>query len=183
MAETGNGNDIITEISGMDSRRRISAKSAASEIVRAGQPLFDIVFDTAVNSHGHLPERCAEACARAALANSCFAEKRAGEIVVAILKKPEGRIRYFLAVLAGRLAPCEKDAYKCAHIINEWLHGEKSRGAKAAFLEAIAGLYRYSKRLEPMAEKLINEALQSPVPSYSARARQIIKRKGNVPCV
>jgi|GEM_PF-1531296 hypothetical protein len=183
MVEIWNGNDIITEISGIDSRRRISAKPVASEIIRAGQPLFDIVFDTAMNSYGHMPERCAEACARAALANHCFAEKRSGAIVAAILKKPGGRIRYFLAVLAGRLSPCEKDAYKCAHIINEWLHGEKSRGAKAAFLEAIASLSRYSKRLAPMAEKLINEALRSPTASYSARARQIIKRKGAVPNV
>ena len=169
--------DIITEISGVDSRRSASAKPAAAEILRAGQPLFDIVLDTSFNSDGYLSERCAESCARASIADGSLADKRSDNIIRAVLKNPDGRIRYFLAVMLLSVKAGEKEAYKCACIINEWLKCEESRGAKACFLEAIVKLASCSKKVSPLAEKLMDEALKSPVASYSARARQIIKRK------
>jgi hypothetical protein len=175
--------DIITEISGVDSGRRISAKPAAAEILLEGQPLFDIVLETALNSKGYLAERCAEACARASVKNGGMAGKRKGKIIRAVLKNPDGRIRYFLAVMLLSVKTGEKDGFKCARIINEWLKGEESRGAKACFLEAIAKLAAGSKKARPMAERLMDEALKSPVASYSARARQIIKRKEGVSAV
>ena len=175
--------DIITEISGVDSRRSISAKSAAEEILRAGPPLFDIVLDTALTSKGRLAGRCAEACARASVKDGGLADKRAGKIIRAVLNNPDGRIRYFLAVMLLSVKTGEKEGYKCAGIIYEWLKREQSRGAKACFLEAIVKLASYSKKVRPMAERLMDEALKSPVASYSARARQIIKRKKGVSAV
>lgn len=172
--------DIITEICGVDSRRRISAKPAAAEIVRAGQPLFDIILGTAFSSRGYLSERCAEACARASVAEKNLAANRGRTITGAILKNPEGRMRYFLAVMLLTVKTGEKTGHKCAMILNEWLKNEQSRGAKACFLEAIVKLASESKKAGPLAEKLMDEALNSPVASYSARARQIIKRKQRV---
>lgn len=172
--------DIITEISGIDSRRSISAKPAAAEIVRAGQPLFDIILGTALSSVGYLSERCAEACARASAADKNLAAKRGPTITGAILKNPEGRIRYFLAVMLLTVKTGEKTGHKCAMMLNEWLKNEQSRGAKACFLEAIVKLAADSEKVRPLAEKLMDNALKSPVSSYSARARQIIKRKQRV---
>jgi len=169
--------DIITEISGVDSRRSMSAKPAAAEIVRAGQPMFDIILGTALSSGGYLSERCAEACARASAADKNLAANRGPAITGAILKNPEGRIRYFLAAMLLAVKTGEKNGRKCAMIINGWLKNERSRGAKACFLEAIVKLAADSKKVRPLAEKLMDEALNSPVSSYSARARQIIKRK------
>lgn len=167
--------DIITELSGMDSKYRISSKFAAAEIVRSGQFLFDIVFEKSL-AGGKLGERCAEACARAAREKPEFAQKRAKEIINTILKEPEGNLKYFLCDALINIRVPKAKSIKCAKVIRQWLASEKTKGPKACYLEAIASLAARNPAVVPIADELIEEALKSPVPSYSARARLIVVR-------
>jgi hypothetical protein len=168
--------DIISELAGMDSRYRISAKFAAREVVRQGQELFDLLLDRAMAGAGLLAERCAEACSRAARENPGLAEARQEDIVKSLLSVPEPRMRLFYCDMLLRLKVKKAQAKKIAALCTGWLSDEEEKGLKVIYLEAIASLARHETSLRPLAEALLEKALKSPVPSYSARARQIIMR-------
>ncbi len=171
------GADIITELSGIDSKFRMSAKYAGSEIAHSGQMLFDAVLEKALLSSGLAAERCAEACARAARKNPLLVKERQDKIIAAIKNNTYKRIRYFLADMLIYVKPSRKDARECAAIMNKWLEKEEGRGPRAAYLEGITAMADIEPKLRGMAAKLLETALKSPVPSYSARARQIIAGK------
>ncbi len=166
--------DLITELSGIDSKHRISVKKAAAEIVFQGAGLYDLVFERALSAEGVLAERCAESCARAAREIPSLAQKHKNELVTAIRKNPKGNMRYFLASILINVNPGKKQAKDCARIIHKWLNDEVGKGAKACFLEAIVSLSRNNPDVLPLARKLIAEALKSDVASYSARARVVM---------
>ena len=169
---------LIRDLSGMDPKFRQSSKFAAFEIVNGGPGLFDIVLRSALSGGGYEAERCAEACARAAVIKPELAENVSKKIIDSVLLGQSGPIRYYLSVMLINVKVPEAKAGKCARVISGWLKKETGRGAKAAFLEAIAYLAAMDTKLRPFAVKYLNEALKSDVPSYSARARQIIMRMG-----
>jgi hypothetical protein len=176
MTQAEGPRDIITELSGVDSRHRISSKYAAMEILHEGQFLFDVVLDRALHGSGSLAVRCAEACSRAARKNPGLAEKRSKDIISYVLKKPEGDMRYFSAAMLTCVKIPKKQSLKCAALLEKWLFVEKEKGPRACYLETIAALARSNAALWPLASSLIEEALKSPVPSYSARARIIVMK-------
>lgn len=168
--------DIISEISGIDSKLRRSAAVAAFEIQNTGSELYNIIFDTGLRSKSFLAARCTEACARAASKDPGLAKARAKQTITAVLNNPEPDVRYYLAVIMINIEVPVKQAKKCALMIHKWMKEENGRGAKAAFLEAIAYLSVIDGSIGPLANDILNEALNSPVPSYAARARQVITR-------
>ncbi len=167
--------DIITELSGIDSKYRRSAKAAAAEILHQGETLYNMVLDRALSSSGPLADRCAEACSRAARKNPSLAEANMAKIISAIKAKSGKRIRYFLAEALIYMKPSKKQARDCAGIIKDWLEQETGKGPRAAYLEAIAAMAVIEPKLHDMADCLLNEALSSSVASYAARARQILR--------
>jgi hypothetical protein len=169
--------DIIEEISGISSHSRHSAKLAAQEIANQGQELYDIVFERALLFEGVLSERCAEACARAAAIYPALTQNKADKLTDAITNNPSGNIRYFLSAILAHTNVDKNAAKRNVHVIKKWLDEEKGLGARACYLEAIAKLSTVNPKLKPLAQSLLNEALKSPVPSYSARARVIISGK------
>ena len=168
--------DIITELSGMDSRHRISSKYAAREILHSGQFLFDVVLDRALTGTGNVAVRCAEACARAAAENPELAGKRSQNIISFILKNPTGDLRYFTASMLRHVKVSKHQSVKCAVLLEKWLSEEKGKGPRACYLEAVSSLANNNASLKPLAKRLLDEALKSPVPSFSARARQIVMK-------
>ena len=168
---------IIKDLSGMDPKFRQSSKYAAMEIKAGGRELYELIFNASLNSTGNGAQRCAEACARAAEMDPSIAEGTGGKVVSAILKNTEGGLRYFLCVQLLYVKIPKAAAQKCAKVIVKWIKKETGKGPKAAFLEAIAHMAGDEPKLEPLAVKLLDEALLSDVPSYSARARQIIMRR------
>ncbi len=176
--EDGLGGRIIRDLSGLDPKFRQSSKFAAEEIIRGGIDLYDIVFNAAISGDGYDAARCAEACARAAAIKPEIAENSVKKLMAAILKGQDGEIRYYLSVILIYVNVPKKQAKKCAVMLAEWIKEETGRGARAAFLEAIAYLSFIDPELKPLASTLLGEALKSPIPSYAARARQIIMRMG-----
>jgi len=176
MQDKAGPRDIIAELSGMDSSHRISSKYAAREILHSGQFLFDVVLDKALTGTDNAAVRCAKACARAAEENPDFAAKRSKNIISFILKKPSGGLRYFTASMLRHVKVSIHQSAKCAVLLEKWLSEEKGKGPRACYLEAVSSLAENNASLKPLAERLLNEALQSPVPSFSARARQIVLR-------
>lgn len=170
--------DIIEELSGIKSKFRQSAPYAAKEIIHAGQPLFDLVFDKALLSEGVLSLRCIEACERAAREKPEFIAKRKKELLKAFFSGPDKEHRYFQAGLIRHANLTKAEADKCAPVLYEWLKEEKVKGPKAAFLEAIIRLAVINPALKGKAAVYINEALSSKVPSYAARARVVLKELG-----
>jgi hypothetical protein len=193
--------DIITELSGMDSRHRISSKYAARELIHSGQFLFNIVLDKALNKplpnqsfhsgSGHVRSgsgqasdnnnellriRCAEACARAAEENPALAGKRSKSIISFILKNPEGDLRYFFASMLRFVKIPKIQSSKCAGMLEKWIDEETGKSPRACYLEAISALAEGNPALVPLASRLLEKALNSPVASFSARARQIVMR-------
>jgi len=168
--------DIITEISGIDSKSRRSAKKAAVEIIRQGSFLYDMIFDKAIGTSGVTAERCAESCARAAVLQPGLTKNKSKPLVRAILANPKGNMRYSLSAILIHTKVSKNDAEKCSAVIKKWLDEEEGRGARACFLETIYALSYASKKIKPLAEELVSEALKSPITSYSARARQIVMR-------
>jgi hypothetical protein len=169
---------LINDLSGLDPKLRQSSKLAAGEIVRGGAELYDIVFKAAISGTGYDAARCAEACARAAAINPEIAKKSAKKLASSIIRGKDGEIRYYLSVILIYVDVAEKQAKKCAFMIATWLKEETGRGARAAFLETIAYLSFIDPELKPLASTLLGDALKSPIPSYAARARQIMMRKG-----
>lgn len=170
--------DIIEELSGLASKYRQSAPYAAREIIHAGQPLFDLVFDKALAGGGVLSLRCIEACERAAREKPEFIAKRKKELLKAFFSPPDKEYRFFLAGLIRHAGLTKSETQKCAPVLYEWLKEEKVKGPKAAFLEAIIRLAVIDPALKGKAAVYINEALSSKVPSYSARARVVLKELG-----
>jgi hypothetical protein len=66
---------------------------------------------------------------------------------------------------------------KCAVLLEKWIDGETGKGPRACYLEAVSALAERNPALAPLASKLIEKALNSPVASFSARARQIVMRR------
>ena len=173
---------LIFDLSGMDPKFRQSSKFAALEIANAGAGLFEVVFKAAMSGKGNDAERCAEACARAAGLNPMLAENASSRIIDSLLKCQNSRLKYFLSVMLINVKVPKAKAAKCAAVILKWLKAETGKGPKAAFLEAIAYLALTDEKLKPLASRMLDDALKSPVASYSARARQIImygKRRSN----
>jgi hypothetical protein len=169
-------NDIISELSGIDSKHRISSKYAAKEILHQGQSLFDFVLDKALWGNGNVAVRCAEACERAARENPALAAKRSKDIISFVMKNPSGNLRYFTAAMLKYAKIPKKQSEKCASMLEKWLCEEKGKGPRACYLETIASLAENNEALVPLASRAIEEALKSPVASFSARARQIVLR-------
>jgi hypothetical protein len=163
----------------MDAKFRQSAKQAAAEIARMGPALFAAVLDAALHSKGILSLRCAEACARSLKLEPSLSKDRSSDIISAVLGGPRGEIRYFLSAMLIHTTVTGPAALKCAMTIRRWSNEPASRGAKASYLEAIAHLSSGNKKVKPIAAGMLNAALKSTIPSYSARARQIIMKAGN----
>lgn len=176
MPQTEGPKDIIAELSGVDSRHRISSKYAAREILVSGQFLFDVVLDKSISEKGNLAVRCAEACAIAADKQPGFAAANSEKIVTFILGKPCKELRYFFSYLLIHAKVAKKDSVKCAKLLKKWINDETGKGPRACYMEAISSLAEGNSALAHLASKLLEEALHSPVPSYSARARQIVMR-------
>lgn len=168
--------DIITRLAKISSEHARSSKGASLAIVSKGQSCFNAVWSTALDTKGLLSRRCAEACARAARIKPEYAQANSRKIIELIANNSRPEIGYYLVDMLLGLQPDKPGALECGRVIHQWLKSEKGLGPRAAYLEAIVALSQIEPKLEVLADGLLDEALASSIPSYSARARQIIKR-------
>lgn len=171
--------DIITKLAGISSELKRSSRGAADAIVKKGPLCFRSVLDTALSTRGTLSMRCAEACSRAVRRKPAFAASNKAKIIHAIKQDKNHEVRYYFTDMLLRLRPGRKEAMDCALMIQKWLDDEIKKGPRAAYLEAIVAMSSIEPRLGDLADRLLDEAFQSSVPSYAARARQILKRESH----
>lgn len=166
---------ILQRLSGGD-RRSIGVANEVTKHILKHPKLFTEVFAGMLHDDPRVRMRAADVAEKVSKSRPDLLQPHKQELLNKVAPIHQQEVQWHVAQMVERLTLTPAEKKKAFAIVKELYVNTTSRIAKASALQSLVQLSRGNKPLEKQTARLVDEALQSSIPSLQARARKLASR-------
>ena len=155
--------------------RRTTGRVMDAVRLAMGKPQhIDELVDLLAHANPAVRMRAADALEKSTVQHSDLLEKHKDHLLEVVEIATQNEIRWHLAQILTRLELDEAEMMDLAEIFGRWYRRADSRIVKASALQGMAELAVQNRMFLDEALEMVEQALESPIPALSARARKLV---------
>lgn len=167
--------NILHRLTGGD-RRSIGASNEVTKHILKHPELFTVVFAGMLHADPRVRMRAADVAEKVSKTRPDLLQPHKKELLIKLARIQQQEVQWHLAQMVERLTLTPAEKKKTFGVLKELYADTSSRIVKASALESLVRLSDGDKLLQKQAAKLVDEALQSSIPSLQARAKKLASR-------
>ena len=159
-----------------DMRTTGSADKVVTEVLKKPE-LVDILVDGLNDGEPGVRMRTADALEKIATRDASLVQPHVGELIEVAASTEQQEVQWHMAQLFALVTLDKRRAKRVAKIMFDYYEDSQSSIVKAFAMTTLWRLTEVDDTLMKKVKQLVNDALESDVPSLSSRARRLVAGK------
>lgn len=165
--------DILETLKGGD-LRSIGNADKVSRVIAKDAHGFDRVFKAIFTDDPLLRMRAADSIEKVSRSNPVLLQKYKKKLLNSLETFDQQEVRWHVAQMISYIKLNIQEAHFVAKILTNWIKTDKSHIVKVNSMQAIWDISNSIPEIKPQAIKLINEQMESGIPSIVSRGKKLL---------